>query len=346
VSKTCATCVEKIRNLAARKDNINNVEETFTYDNYVQDPTSQQSFNRYAYCLYNPLRYTDPSGYLCGNPPPHEFEIMRYLMCMNSDNAQTLNELGIEWIDVAHVSGSSDYTVRWVEGNNEYSMDYSGYIDSGYHGDGVYYPYSDGALPTPPAPMFYNCSYQGNYGIPVNGGNGGSACGSSSSNNSHLKHAIGSAVAGRYLSHNEKKYYNKETTTWTGKNGKQYGFNFKGNQYIGGIYKFGRRMSRLFKIGNVSLAFGNAIYIWSQHESGEIDGYDMVCGEAANVVSQIGWFGFFFNIGWEGVQYLRDTEQYQELRFRIQYNKELRYLGEPNQINQELWEEWYKNYRP
>ena len=25
-------------------------------------PTSQQSFNRYAYCMYNPLKYVDPSG--------------------------------------------------------------------------------------------------------------------------------------------------------------------------------------------------------------------------------------------------------------------------------------------
>lgn len=31
-------------------------------DNYVQDPTTQQSFNRYAYCMYNPLKYVDPSG--------------------------------------------------------------------------------------------------------------------------------------------------------------------------------------------------------------------------------------------------------------------------------------------
>ena len=23
-------------------------------DNYMQDPTSQQGFNRYAYCMYNP----------------------------------------------------------------------------------------------------------------------------------------------------------------------------------------------------------------------------------------------------------------------------------------------------
>ena len=31
-------------------------------DTYVQDPGSPQNFNRYAYCLNNPLKYTDPDG--------------------------------------------------------------------------------------------------------------------------------------------------------------------------------------------------------------------------------------------------------------------------------------------
>lgn len=31
-------------------------------DNYVQLPDDAQSFNRYSYCLNNPLRYTDPNG--------------------------------------------------------------------------------------------------------------------------------------------------------------------------------------------------------------------------------------------------------------------------------------------
>ena len=31
-------------------------------DNYVQFPDFSQNFNRYAYCLNNPLKYTDPSG--------------------------------------------------------------------------------------------------------------------------------------------------------------------------------------------------------------------------------------------------------------------------------------------
>ena len=33
-------------------------------DNYVQDPTSSQNFNRYAYCVNNPLKYIDPDGNL------------------------------------------------------------------------------------------------------------------------------------------------------------------------------------------------------------------------------------------------------------------------------------------
>ena len=31
-------------------------------DNFIQCPDNPQNFNRYAYCLNNPLRYTDPSG--------------------------------------------------------------------------------------------------------------------------------------------------------------------------------------------------------------------------------------------------------------------------------------------
>ena len=31
-------------------------------DNYVQEPGNSQNFNRYSYCLNNPLKYTDPTG--------------------------------------------------------------------------------------------------------------------------------------------------------------------------------------------------------------------------------------------------------------------------------------------
>lgn len=36
----------------------------FSPDNYVQMPDNSQNFNRYSYCLNNPLKYIDPSGNL------------------------------------------------------------------------------------------------------------------------------------------------------------------------------------------------------------------------------------------------------------------------------------------
>ena len=38
----------------------------FSPDNYVQMPDNSQSFNRYSYCLNNPLKYKDPSGEIFG----------------------------------------------------------------------------------------------------------------------------------------------------------------------------------------------------------------------------------------------------------------------------------------
>ena len=39
-------------------------------DRFVQDPSSAQGFNRYAYCMHNPLRYVDPSGWRPRQPAP------------------------------------------------------------------------------------------------------------------------------------------------------------------------------------------------------------------------------------------------------------------------------------
>ena len=37
-------------------------------DRYVQQPDNSQGFNRYAYCMYNPLKYVDPSGWMMSGP--------------------------------------------------------------------------------------------------------------------------------------------------------------------------------------------------------------------------------------------------------------------------------------
>ena len=54
-------------------------------DAYVQDPSNAQGFNRYSYCLNNPLRYTDPSGWLyLGASHSQESELNRYRRYANA----------------------------------------------------------------------------------------------------------------------------------------------------------------------------------------------------------------------------------------------------------------------
>lgn len=259
-------------------------------------------------------------------------------MCMNAENAEALNNVGITHVQVNSSQGCSGSYVKYQVAGEWYGFDYNGYVDTGYHdGYGGRATYSDGSSYAPPTPMYWN----------EGGGCGGG--GTASSGGGFLKPVLpvlGMLGTSALLTHGEKSFYNTNSNTWRGKNGKLYDMNFNGNQHTGGKYKYGRRISKFFKTGNVALAFYNAYDIYTQYEAGEIDGYEAICEEVANVISQFGWYGFFFNVGWEGVQYLRSTQQYQELKFKIQYNRELRYLGETNQVNQELWDEWYKNYRP
>ncbi|MFN8134363.1 MAG: RHS repeat-associated core domain-containing protein [Bacteroidales bacterium] len=83
-------------------------------DNFVQDPTNTQSYNRYSYCLNNPLRYTDPSGWLTSagwaeyyeNKANSEFAFLEGVGFRSnpsySDNGGGGGSSGISWTDYLH----------------------------------------------------------------------------------------------------------------------------------------------------------------------------------------------------------------------------------------------------
>jgi len=83
-------------------------------DRYMQDPTSAQGFNRYAYCMNNPLRYVDPSGWRPRQPivgsTPSSADFIREIYAF-SEKAYEPRDFGI------HQLPTSDAIVVWMEEN-------------------------------------------------------------------------------------------------------------------------------------------------------------------------------------------------------------------------------------
>jgi RHS repeat-associated protein len=65
-------------------------------DIYVQDPENGQSYNRYSYCMNNPLSYTDPSGY-------------SWLSNFGNWVSKTANQFG-NWLNENHISVQGGYS--------------------------------------------------------------------------------------------------------------------------------------------------------------------------------------------------------------------------------------------
>ena len=64
-------------------------------DRYVQDPMSAQGFNRYAYCMYNPLRFVDPTGWLIGGGNGHQPDEPLQRMMINNQAYFVIPEVTI-----------------------------------------------------------------------------------------------------------------------------------------------------------------------------------------------------------------------------------------------------------
>ena len=192
-------------------------------DRYVQDPSSAQGFNRYAYCMYNPLRFVDPSGWAPrsggghgpDDPPPY----------------------------VVIEGWASGYKLDEVIITPFYEFEYTPYYNTGGGGD-------------LPWGTWYN-----NQSNNQNSGGGGGNHGGNSNNmttNPNVNADIFSKLlitANLYTSIEAKSYYNPFTKTWKDKLDIIRDFDFHGNQYTGGKNSFGKMMSK--KLNNAGRVFGS-----------------------------------------------------------------------------------------
>jgi len=87
-------------------------------DNYVQDPTNTQSYNRYSYCLNNPLRYTDPSGWFAAAADQY--------WNMGKDITDFISFSGMRASSANGTSGSGGYNYNANTG--EYTNQYGDHV--------------------------------------------------------------------------------------------------------------------------------------------------------------------------------------------------------------------------
>ena len=207
-------------------------------DRFVQSPDNSQSFNRYAYCMYNPLRYIDPSGWVISRPernvilpPPDGSDFDNYVPGrITSDGFSTEYNAYTYSYNMHEVTvTASRYT--WAE---QWCRDYTWNRREQYSSE-----YSGGEV--------YISPTTGSGGGGSGGGNGGS---------SSIVQAVGItySVIGSI-------FYNNTFQVWLDKQWHFRGFDEKGGRYIGGKLKYGKATSDIFKFA------GNAIAIIEEVQS-------------------------------------------------------------------------------
>jgi RHS repeat-associated protein len=88
-------------------------------DPFVQSPGNSQSYNRYSYCLNNPLKYVDPSGYLLDRHPWDWSKTTGNYWIPNGVYSGMIGQgSGNHWSDAMNTSGSTycSYNYDWNTG--------------------------------------------------------------------------------------------------------------------------------------------------------------------------------------------------------------------------------------
>ncbi len=180
-------------------------------DRYVQDPMSAQGFNRYAYCLYNPLRYIDPSGWLAGSGGP----------------SYPINTVTIE---------GQLYIVL-----PEFTVTSTPILDNEF----VYTPYYGGSRGDQ---WDFDNSRPSQDGGGAGGGNhGGSSKNTTPDPNINTEIASKLLISANvYTSIESSLYFNRLTRTWRDKMDIFRSFDFNGNGSTGGKISYGKLMSNKY----------------------------------------------------------------------------------------------------
>ena len=315
-------------------------------DNYVQDPFNTQNFNRYGYCLNNPLLYIDPTGeYGEEGLTPNQ---QRGLGGLLGSLGYTIKE---NWPEIKDwIERNAKSTGQWFEKQGRsvgqwFSKQYNS-IKEWFQGSGAtqrvvittkaefntYVSNAVGTLMQNPRNQFapyqnQSAPYQNQF-VPQEG-----------------KAPGWEVYAGALTTIGNELYYSETYGTWMGKNFKIYKQNWGGNGITGGKNKFAKTTAK--KISRVGNALGilNAVFIELERRNGEISSTQSILEQGTNAFSTFGGIpGLAWAIGWELGRFTTGTEWYQESTYRYWYNHWEKRYGKPSESNEYFWNYFYENY--
>ncbi len=110
-------------------------------DIVIQDPEYSQSYNRYSYCFNNPLRFTDPSGYVVRgrNDVLNPYFLYYDFSSFSSDGSSFNTDMSAgKQLPVDDWYEDSDGNIQWTDYKSQAEMDMAG-IDGKYLGEAVVY---------------------------------------------------------------------------------------------------------------------------------------------------------------------------------------------------------------
>ena len=106
-------------------------------DIVIQNPEYSQSYNRYSYCFNNPLRFTDPSGYVVRgrNDVLNPYFLYYDFSSFSSDGSSFNTDMSAgKQLPVDDWYEDSDGNIQWPDYKSQAEMDMAG-IDGKYLGE-------------------------------------------------------------------------------------------------------------------------------------------------------------------------------------------------------------------
>jgi RHS repeat-associated protein len=282
-------------------------------DPYVQNPESTQNFNRYTYCLNNPLKFSDPSGYIFKpkeelDPPLYYYSSGCAPLGAFSYNGADIryyethtfvsdNNGGGQWVansDVAEYIWNSDNGGRWSPNGNAYTFSSSDeamawgieYTDENNAWSNTYFGSKEATFLN-----YFNEAYSGNLLL---------ACLDPGDDPEKKSMDILTFIFSSISDGSEQVMFSNSFNTWMGKDFKIRSQNWGGNGATGGKISFSRSNAKGLDIFGKTLGYYG---LWNSLSDG-INGKTNVLQTGANAASDLfgiygGIFGASWSFGWE-----------------------------------------------